>query len=127
MPPLTQHSAWPDGIDLAATLGFLGLVFGILAIGYGFMVADFRAYLRSLRRALVLVSRGLRDIPEWARVHTPPCITAFGLRLPCTAEDVKHAYRRRVKRLHPDRGGDARTFQLLQKQFEEALRFLAEE
>ena len=120
-------ASWPDSIDVAATLGFFGLVFGVIGLGYVLMVADFRAYLRSLRRALVLVSRRFHDIPEWARLHTPACIVAFGLRLPCTQEDVKHAYRSKVKELHPDLGGDARAFHILHKQFEEALRFLAQD
>ena len=120
-------AGWPDSVDAAALLGFFGLVFGMIGFGYALMVVDFRAYLRSLRRALVVVSHRFRDIPEWARMHTPACIAVFGLRLPCTDEDVKQAYRQKVKELHPDRGGDARKFHLLHKQFEEAMRFLAED
>jgi curved DNA-binding protein CbpA len=35
---------------------------------------------------------------------------ALGLTLPCTTDDVLAAYRRKVKLLHPDRGGDRREF-----------------
>jgi hypothetical protein len=46
--------------------------------------------------------------------------------LPCTVEDLKHAYRQRVKELHPDHGGDQRRFLILQAQFEEALAFVSD-
>ena len=50
----------------------------------------------------------------------PPCLQALELDLPCTEEQVLAAYRRRVKELHPDRGGDLQQFLRLQKHFEQA-------
>lgn len=116
---------WPDSIDLVALVGFFGGVGSVVAAGYVLMVLDFRRYLRSLRRALVKVVHYFPEWPQWARVHTPPCIAAFGLRLPCTEEQLRQAYRERVKRLHPDRGGDKRRFLRLQAAFEEAVAHLA--
>jgi hypothetical protein len=125
-----MFSAFPDlandPIDLAATATFLALVLLVPLAGYVFMVLDFRAYLRSLRRGLVLASQAFAGIPAWARPYTPRAIAALGLRLPCTEEDLKRAYRQRVKLLHPDHGGDERRFLLLQAQFEEALVIVAE-
>jgi curved DNA-binding protein CbpA len=51
---------------------------------------------------------------------------ALGLTLPCTAEDVLAAYRRKVKKLHPDRGGNRRQFLQLQAHFEQALALVSE-
>jgi hypothetical protein len=89
------------------------------------MVLDIRAYLRSLRRALVLVTHYRLELPNWVRRDSPRCITALGLRLPCTTEDVLAAYRQKVKLLHPDRGGDRRDFLLLQQHFEQAMVLVA--
>ena len=51
-------STWPDGVDLLSTLLFLALVLVAPALGYVFMVVDYRAYLRSLRRYVEwLISR----------------------------------------------------------------------
>jgi hypothetical protein len=115
---------WPDGIDWTVTAGYLALAFGLAALGYVCMVLDIRAYLRSLRRALVLISHYRVELPEWVRRDTPRCILALGLTMPCTTEDVLAAYRRKVKRLHPDRGGDRREFLRLQEHFEQAMALL---
>lgn len=124
-PPFAANR-WPDSLDSMVTILFaVGLVVTIV-LGYVFMVLDYRAYLRSLRRALVLVANYLPHVPEWARMETPRCLAALGLRMPCTQEDLLHAYRERVKLLHPDRGGDRRRFLALQQNFEEASEFLAE-
>lgn len=112
---------WPDALDLAATGLFLALVVLLPALGYFFMVADYRAYLRSLRRFLAPYRPPSDDSPAWAQVQTPRCVAAFGLTLPCTEEELLGAYRQRVKRLHPDHGGDKKRFLITQKQFEEAL------
>ena len=53
---LANQSAWPNGLDLTVTVTFLAIALLVPAAGYVFMVLDFRAYLRSLRRTLVVVS-----------------------------------------------------------------------
>jgi hypothetical protein len=120
---------WPDGIDWPVTLGYLALIVMLPAVGYFFMVLDYRAYLRSLRRALMVVADGYRyatELPEWVRKNTPRCILALGLTMPCTEEEVLAAYRLKVKQLHPDRGGDRRKFLRLQAHFEQAMALVAE-
>lgn len=119
MPPVTEP--WPNSLDLVATAVFLTVVIVVPVMGYVFMVKDVRAYWRSLRRGLALVRQSFTGIPAWAHQETPRAVAALGLRMPCTEEDLKSAYRQRVKLLHPDHGGDQRRFMLLQQQFEEAL------
>jgi hypothetical protein len=121
---IADAKPWPDGIDSAAIAWYVVIAFGVPVLGYVCMVLDFRAYLRSLRRALVVVAGYRTELPEWMRKNTPRCILALGLVMPCTAEDVLAAYRRKVKTLHPDRGGDRREFLRLQAHFEEALAFV---
>ncbi len=118
--------AWPDGLDLVVTCGYLALLIGVVAFTPVSMGLHVRAYLRSLRRALMIVTGYRAELPEWARRQTPRCIQALGLTMPCTADEVRAAYRRKVKDLHPDRGGDRRQFLLLQAHFEEALTVVAE-
>jgi hypothetical protein len=113
--------AWPDGIDIAVTASYFALTLGLAVAGYVCMALDFRAYLRSLRRALVLVSHYRVELPAWVRRDSPRCITALGLTLPCTADDVLVAYRQKVKRLHPDRSGSRDDFLKLQQHFEQAM------
>lgn len=116
-------SSWLDPFNAAAGLIFLGLFLLVPALGYVFIVIDFRAYLRSLRRSLMRVYTLTIGEPEWlnSRSVIPPCLSAFGLDLPCSEEKLKQAYFDRVKHLHPDRGGDKRKFLRLQARFEEAL------
>jgi hypothetical protein len=125
---LADHSehVWPNGIDWPILAGYLILAFGLPTLGYVAMVLDFRAYLRSLRRALVIVTQYRPELPEWVRRTTPHCILALGLTMPCTTDDVLAAYRRKVKLLHPDRGGDRRAFLRLQNHFEQAMALVAE-
>jgi hypothetical protein len=115
---------WPDSIDAAATLLFMAVVVVAPLMGYVFMAADLRAYWRSLRRQLVRVARFGQETPWWAFRENPTCLSSFGLRYPCTEEELKRAYRERVKQLHPDRGGDRRRFLRLQSNFEAAMRFI---
>ena len=114
----------PEPVDALLIWSYLLLVVLIPAMGYVFMVLDFRAYLRSLRRALIGVATCFSEVPGWARPDTPPCIVALGLSMPCSEADVMRAYRERVKQLHPDRGGDMREFLRLQSHFEQAVHFL---
>jgi hypothetical protein len=118
------QSVWPDGIDAVAVAYFIGIAFGLPLLGYLFMVLDFRAYLRSLRRAMIVVRSYAPDLPEWVRKETPRCLLALGLTLPCTEDDVYVAYRRKVKKLHPDRGGNRDEFLRLQSHFEQSLAFI---
>jgi hypothetical protein len=121
MPAAPPVYRWPDGIDGTITLLYLLLIVGVVAGGYACMVLDYRAYLRSLRRALVVITHYRLDLPGWVLQDTPPCIRGLGLKLPCTSEEVLSAYREKVKVLHPDRGGDRRKFLRLQEQFEQAM------
>ena len=123
----TTEYHWPDGFDSVVTIGYLLLILGLAAAGYACMVLDVRAYLRSLRRALVVITHYRVELPEWIRRDTPRCVQALGLKMPCTTEEVLEAYRERVKVLHPDRGGSRREFLLLQRHFEEAMALLAAE
>ena len=77
-----------------------------------------------LRRALVVVSRVLPELPYWARLEQPACLRSLDLKFPCTEADVLAAYRERAKSLHPDRGGDLQQFLRLQKNLEQALEFV---
>ena len=115
---------WPDGIDAAAIAWYAALAFGVPILGYVCMVLDFRAYLRSLRRAIMVVTGYRSELPEWMRKNTPRCILALGLVMPCTSEEILTAYRRKVKQLHPDRGGNRREFLRLQAHFEQAMAFV---
>jgi hypothetical protein len=123
---VAQSSSLPDGIDWTITATYLTTAFGLVALGYVCMVLDIRAYLRSLRRALVLISHYRVELPEWVRRDTPRCVLALGLTMPCTQADILAAYRRKVKSLHPDLGGDQREFLRLQAYFEQAMALVAE-
>jgi hypothetical protein len=117
---------WPDQVDSFAIVGFIALWIGLPILGYWLMVADLRAYLRALKGALVVVKYHFSSIPNWARRETPACVKAMGLRLPCTEEDLKAAYRQLAEQHHPDRGGDRKLFARLKSQYEEATAFLRE-
>lgn len=111
-------------VNSASLILFLLFVLGPF-VGYWFMFVDFRAYLRALNRALVVISESSRYvIPEWARKQDPAYFRALGLTPECTEEDVKQAYRRLAEQLHPDRGGDRRRFLALRGHLDDALSHL---
>ena len=112
---------WPDQIDAVVTVGYLLLVFSLPALGYLAVVLDIRAYLRSLRRKLIVVGQRIHATPNWARNKTPQPFARLGLTGRSTKKEILDAYRQRVKELHPDRGGDRREFLRLQSDFEQAL------
>lgn len=114
-------SRWPDGVDATLTTLYLACIFGIPLLGYALLVLDIRRYLRSLRRALVVVTRLVPTMPYWALLERPACLRALDLKIPCSEADVLAAYRERAKTLHPDRGGDLQQFLRLQQHFEQAL------
>jgi DnaJ domain len=57
----------------------------------------------------------------------PPCFRLLNLSLPCTVAEVKSAYRRKVRILHPDAGGNHDEFIALQSAYEAAIRFLSDQ
>lgn len=115
-----------DPIDAVGVAWFVTLFFGVPLLGWLAMFADYRAYLRGLRRALVVVRRYTLQTPLWALRDRPQCLQELELSPECTREEVMAAYRRRVKRVHPDYGGDRRQFELLQQRLHEALRLVEE-
>ena len=52
----------------------------------------------------------------------PHCLVVLNLSWPCTAADVKKAYRSLARRAHPDGGGSHDKFLALQEAYEQALR-----
>ncbi len=118
---------WPDGFDRALTSLYLALIIGLPVAGYVFMYLDYRAYLRSLRRALVIVANAVPVSPYWALRARPECLKVLGLTLPCTEDDVMLAYREKAKQMHPDRGGELDDFLRLQRYFEQALQLVRQE
>ena len=61
--------------------------------------------------------------PYQARTgQTLACFSHLGLAPACTTAEVKAAYRRLVKRVHPDQGGSHDEFLRLQAAYEQALR-----
>ncbi len=118
---------WPTAIDLVALAVFFAVAIGLPLFGFVFLYWDVRRWWRSLRRAWCGRLHFCPDLPEWARRDTPRCVAALGLRMPCSEEQMKAAYRAKVKLLHPDHGGDKRRFLWLQSQFEQALELLEAE
>lgn len=56
--------------------------------------------------------------------NRPAFAVTLGLLPPYTMDDVKRAYRDKVKDAHPDRGGDRDSFDRIQRAFEEAGEYL---
>ena len=56
------------------------------------------------------------------RHPSPQCLDALNLSWPCTLAEVREAYRRLVKQVHPDGGGNHDKFLALQDAYEQALR-----
>lgn len=118
---------WPTPFNALTVAVFVLAAFALPALGYVFLALDIRRHLRSLKRMLICVANSAYSTPRWALPETPRCLEVLGLQLPCGEEELKRAYREKVKRLHPDRGGDKHRFLMLQSQFQEALRYVAEQ
>lgn len=121
---LLAQRPWPDTPDLMGLAIVGGLAIGLPLAGYVLFYLDYRAYLRSLRGAMVLVRGYTSQLPYWVRRETPPCMRALGLPRHSTRADVLAAYRSRVKKLHPDAGGSRQAFARLQRHFEQAMQFV---
>lgn len=111
-------------VDTLSVIWFVGLFFGLPVLGWLMMVVDYRAYVRGLRQALVVVRRYTLDAPLWALRDRPECLKQLGLAPGCSRDDVMAAYRRCVKKVHPDRGGDRRRFDQLQRWLRDALKLV---
>ena len=120
MDPDSKH-VWPDSLDSVATAAFLLVAIALPLLGYVLAYVDFRRYLRSLRRAISTMVYRDMGTPESAQPKVPRCVAVFGLDWPTSEAELTQAYRRKIKKLHPDRGGDERRFLMLQRHFEEAL------
>ncbi|MEQ8849477.1 J domain-containing protein [Botrimarina sp.] len=116
--------AAPDPLDALGTAWFLVVFVAGPVAGWLWMVADIRAYLRRLKRAMVLVG-AYATTPYWALRERPDCLLALGLERGCSADEVMAAYRLRVKTAHPDHGGSRDEFERLQRYLGEALRLAA--
>ena len=67
------------------------------------------------RDAIRDVETVLEALPTWC--------TILGIRLPCSADAVKSAYRRLAKESHPDRGGDPAHFLALEQAYRDGLAY----
>ncbi|MDG2382713.1 MAG: DnaJ domain-containing protein [Pirellulaceae bacterium] len=123
-PPFAQAAKWPTSLDIAAIVVFVAIVVLMPLIGFWLTSLDILAYLRALKGVLVKIAYPDFEIPAWLENETPPCLKALGLSLPCTEEELRHAYRQLAKKMHPDRGGDIQRFLMLQQHFEQSLSYL---
>jgi hypothetical protein len=55
--------------------------------------------------------------------NVPAFVEILGLSIPFDIQDVKNAYRQKVKTVHPDTGGSVEAFIVLQENYEKALAF----
>lgn len=57
-------------------------------------------------------------------LKVPKCYRALGLnKMPETMNEIKQVYRKRIKKLHPDVGGDPEEFKKYQELYEEAVSY----
>jgi DnaJ domain len=61
------------------------------------------------------------QLPEPREREVPECLAFLGLKPPATTAQVKRAFRKRSRQLHPDAGGDAERFRVLYEHYEAAL------
>ncbi len=61
--------------------------------------------------------------PRPTVAHTPPFLTALGLTVPVSLDDVEHAFREKVKTAHPDHGGSEEAFKLLDEAYRQAIEY----
>jgi hypothetical protein len=77
------------------------------------------AYCRSYRLSDFYATR---DAAMGDAVRDHHAFRVLGLQAPCTAEDIKTAYRRRAFEVHPDRGGSPGDFQAVEAAYRQLLR-----
>ena len=83
-----------------------------------------------------MVGRGIYDLSTWVEgmkmlpegATLEPCFAALGFsQRPATEDEVKKAYRRMSKVMHPDAGGDAVAFQNLTDSYKQCLELMSGE
>ncbi len=79
----------------------------------------FRAYRTAREANRVFAEPGKASAHSSRRI--PACVAALGLAWPCTAQEVRQAFRARAKTVHPDAGGSSEAFQALYRAYQEAL------
>jgi hypothetical protein len=80
----------------------------------------FRAY-EAARRASPAFATAPASSPPDLSTQVPACLRVLGLAFPCTAPEVKHAFRAQAKVVHPDSGGSSEAFQTLYQAYKDAL------
>ena len=68
---------------------------------------------------------GLRDAETTLAAKHPWC-DVLGVRFPCSAGSIKAAYRRLAKTAHPDAGGEAAEFRVVEQAYRAALAYFAQ-
>ena len=82
----------------------------------GYIWTDYKKLYTDQGKARAIAEHDAIDLE-----NIPDCLKALGLIPPCTARDVKRAYRRRSRECHPDVGGNAQSFVELKQHYERAL------
>ena len=77
---------------------------------------------REMPKVIRRLERGEPAFPPARPRPVPRSLRALGLTVPCSAGDVRRAYRRLALERHPDRGGTHEGFLALQRDYEQALR-----
>jgi hypothetical protein len=80
----------------------------------------FRAY-DAARRTSPAFATPPTSSPPTLSTQVPTCLRVLDLAFPCTASEVKHAFRARAKVMHPDSGGSNEAFHTLYQAYKEAL------
>lgn len=84
----------------------------------------------SLEDLARMVERGIYDLSTWVAgmkmlpepEKVEPCFLALGFdAAPTSIAQVKEKYRRLAKVIHPDAGGDEKSFRMLQENYEKCL------
>jgi hypothetical protein len=83
----------------------------------------FRAYDAARRTSPAFATMPASSPPD-TFAQVPACLRVLGLAFPCTAPEVKHAFRARAKVMHPDSGGSNEAFHTLYQAYQEALKLV---
>jgi hypothetical protein len=84
----------------------------------------FRAYEAARRTSPAFATMPPASNPPDTCTQVPACLRVLGLAFPCTALEVKHAFRARAKVMHPDSGGSNEAFHTLYQAYKEALKLV---